>query len=250
MFFGIFFEAANLQSKILLYSQEEISSTSKMDRAAIEAQNLNGTQLLAIEVEQPSEAHRSPLGQLLPPASAEFLARDPLGWHLMYWLNIWVVGIRHYEDAELLVLWIEMEQAKIPDQRLRKELQNNWEEYLITNREESERSWAQLTSEDPGIKAYLEDIDTMLADKGKMRSYLHRLELLMLSTLCDVGVAETREFFHNLAGLYGKLLDEEIAAAEARKIFDIRIEKNKEEQNAKAIEEWYDTEQESSEDTT
>lgn len=221
-----------------------------MDRTNTGAQVLNGTQLLAIEVEQPSEALRSPLGQLLPPASTEFLARDPLGWHLMYWLNIWVVGIRHYEDPVLLVLWIDMEQTKIPDQTLREELQNAWEEYLLANREESEQSWAQLTPDDPGIKAYLEDIDTMVADKNKMRSYLHSLELHMFNTLHDAGVAEIRECFHNLAELYRRLEDEEVAAAEARKIFDIRGGKSEEEYNAKNIEEQYHAEQDSLNDTT
>lgn len=146
-----------------VYSQAKVPLASRMDQANPEAQAPNGAQP-SREIQQPREAQRSPLGHLLSQGSVDSLAKDPLQWHLKYWLNIWTVALLRGEKPLPMLSWIDLEHDKTPDRELKLKLQNAWDQHLIDNSETYSRHWTLLTLESPAAKAYLRDIDRLLVN--------------------------------------------------------------------------------------
>lgn len=161
--------------------------------------------------------YRSPLGAPLSRASASFLARDPLTWHLVYWLSIWVVGNLRGEDETLMAFRIEIEHYGILDHEFQLQLLSAWDQYAIANRAPFTLHWMHLTAEGEAAKPFLRDIDRMLINKGlKARTYLYRLEMRLLTKMRLVQIETAKDQFENLIGLYRKLQEEETADAQAQ----------------------------------
>lgn len=134
-----------------------------MDQANPGAQAPNGAQP-SRGVQQPTEAQRSPLGHLLSQGPAGSLDKDPLQWHLEYWLNIRTVALLRGEQPLPMLSWIDLEHDKIPDRELKLKLQNAWDQHLIDNSETYSQHWTLLTLKSPAAKACLRDMDRLLVN--------------------------------------------------------------------------------------
>lgn len=181
-----------------------------MDQAVTRAQAAIETLGLS-DPPDPSDS-QTPLGEPLDQVSAAALAKDPLAWHLRYWLDLCTVGNLRGEDEILLALRMEIEVNKILDMELHSAFYDAWFQYVMDNSEESARNWIQRTLESDEAKRYLRDIDRMLEDKArKTRHYLGHLERLMLTSLQEGDAETAKMFFQKLAPVYPKLLREEAA---------------------------------------
>lgn len=157
---------------------------------------------------------RTPLGEPIDQVSAANLAKDPLLWHLTYWLDLCTVGNLRGEDEILLALRMEMEVDKMLDMELQSAIYDAWFRFFMDNSEESARNWIQRTLESDEAKPYLRDIDRMLVDKArKTRQHLGHLERHMLTSLQEGDAEKAKKFFEKLAPVYPKLLREEAADA-------------------------------------
>lgn len=157
----------------------------------------------------PSDA-RTPLGEPMNRFSAYLLARIPFDWHRDYWVSLGVLGMSRGEDELIMALMIEIEQGKIPDQRIKDELSNTWDEFQRVNREHITQRWQETSADDEALIKLLRDVDRMLVDKfQKARSYLVRHERLMINSLRVGNLEEARHIFERLALIYQKLREEE-----------------------------------------
>ncbi|MCJ1463131.1 hypothetical protein MMC07_001736 [Pseudocyphellaria aurata] len=160
------------------------------------------------------QTSRSPLGAPLSPASAALLARDPLAWHLQYWLDLGLIGNLRGEDNLLMGVRIEIEYTRTLSPALRAQFQTAWTQYQIDHRAERTRYWSRITLDDSDeARPYLGDLTTMLADKArKTRAYLRSAETAMVHEL-EVGknFERAQVLFDRLARLYPRLQQEEEA---------------------------------------
>lgn len=153
---------------------------------------------------------RTPLGEPMNRFSAFLLARIPFDWHRDYWVSLGVLGMSRGEDELIMALMIEIEQSKIPDQRIRVELSNTWNEFQRVNRGHIAQRWQQTSADDEALIKLHRDVDRMLVDKfQKARSYLVRHETRMIHSLRHGNLEEARQIFERLALIYRKLCEEE-----------------------------------------
>lgn len=113
-------------------------------------------------------------------ASASRRARDPLTWHLQYWLDLDIIALLRNEDGILTGIRIDMEQEKIADTALKNQLQNGRKQFQRDNLDAYMRHWHQKTLDDEEAQKYVRDLDRMLVDRGpKMRAYIRLMEMEM-----------------------------------------------------------------------
>lgn len=123
---------------------------------------------LALVTKTPLEeplVNETPLGEPMTPASVEARDKNPEGWLLDYWLNMYMVGIQvyGYDDSKMLgdkILWEQREMGLM-------EFQQRYSEFLAANRNEYRIKWQQVTladreQGDGAYQAYVRDLKRML----------------------------------------------------------------------------------------
>lgn len=119
----------------------------------------------------------TPLGEPMDQASASERARDPLTWHLRYWLNLDIIAALRDEDVVLTGIRIDMEHEKIADPMFQIQLRTAWRQFQIDHLRASMLRWIQKTLDDQEAQKYVRDLDRMLVDKGlKMQARIRRME--------------------------------------------------------------------------
>ncbi|MCJ1461657.1 hypothetical protein MMC07_000254 [Pseudocyphellaria aurata] len=157
---------------------------------------------------------RTPLGEILNQHSAMILARHPVWWHLVYFIDLSVVAVLRGEDPALMALRIEIEQNNIADRSIRSGVLDQWSTYLRDFRDMCEQNWRERTLASVEASGYLRDLDRMLENKlTKAFSYLHRIERQMIFSLRNADVEIARGLFEKLGELYRKLREEHEADA-------------------------------------
>lgn len=149
--------------------------------------------------------------------SAFLRNRDPLAWHLRYWLGLYSFGILRGIDNVLMALRIDIEQSKIPVRAISNQVRLNWDEYRKANEAGSLRNWRNMSIDSEYYKQFHRDLDRMLVNKEqKVKERLRYMERKMSESLRAANLEKAREDFDLLGALYQKMHAEETADAEAR----------------------------------
>lgn len=121
---------------------------------------------------------RSPFGlPLRDSVQIAHQARDPIEWHLMYWINLLIIGRLNGEPWVLMSARIDLEHRKIGDREVREQVQRTWDRYNGENRERVWELWNRLTIAHFRARPLLADLEIMLQDKeAKMNVYLDHLD--------------------------------------------------------------------------
>ncbi|MCJ1466206.1 hypothetical protein MMC07_004825 [Pseudocyphellaria aurata] len=123
---------------------------------------------------------RSPLGEPLNEESARFLVQFPLRWHPIYWLSLGIIGIKYGEDATLMAILVDIEMARIPNERVRNQVIQQWNQFKIDHRQKCLDYWDLEGLDNDEGRAFLRDLDRILVDKvRKAQEYIPHGEWLL-----------------------------------------------------------------------
>ena len=110
------------------------------------------------------------------------LTRDPVEWHLQYWLNIEVVGLLRGEDMILMAVRVQNEIRKIENAQTRDAVDRAWDNFRRNNRQNYRMEWLRKSLASSDAQPYLRDIDRMLVNKEqKMRDHIRQLDSDLLN---------------------------------------------------------------------
>ncbi|MCJ1463130.1 hypothetical protein MMC07_001735 [Pseudocyphellaria aurata] len=143
---------------------------------------------------------RSPLGEPLNEQSARYLVQFPLMWHPIYWLNLDVIGIMRGEDSDLMAVLIDMEMARVPNERISTP---EWIWFQLNHRSACRENWELNGLDNDEGRAYLRDLDRILADKvRKAQEYIPHGEWLMIRAMRSGNLAESETLFWRLVNVH------------------------------------------------
>lgn len=116
---------------------------------------------------------QTPLGEpIVDECSASRKAEDPIEWHLKYWLNLSVIGIKSGEDERLMGARIDWEHVNIADEAFKKALRFRWFDFQTENEDRYILKWEHVL-EGANLDAYNRDLTRMLVNKEqKVRDYI------------------------------------------------------------------------------
>lgn len=158
----------------------------------------------------------TPLGQPISEANARLRDQERLEWHLNYWLNIYTVALLRGEDMMLMAARIDKEHEEIADPVFRAELKDNWYNFQVIYSGPALLYWNQSSLDIEGAEMFLNDIDTMLQNKGKkMRDYICMLVLLMNEHSRRGDEVEATKVYRHIRRLIQRMRQEEALDDEA-----------------------------------
>lgn len=139
---------------------------------------------------------------------------------MRYWFSLFSVGVFRGGDAILMVLRIEIEICKIPEDNIATELRRIWIERRGFIEGEGKRlvstleplyHFKEVALRNKSDNRLFRDFDRMLVGKGqKTRTYLFHLETLMNTSLEAGNIETAKELRERLRDLCQRLNDEEM----------------------------------------
>lgn len=116
---------------------------------------------------------RTLLGEPMSKAAISLREKDPLAWHLQYWLDILVIGMSCYQGlGQILSTRINIEHGEIADHSFRSRFREAFGKFQFENQTEYFRKWDPNTFEESSVKmaqfeAHVRDLQRMLKIQTK-----------------------------------------------------------------------------------
>lgn len=121
---------------------------------------------------QPSTNAKTPLGEPMSQESTSERTRDPLEWHLKYFLNLYVIGIlvRGQEaDNDRSIGGRVMGEYWKLNQPLKTQFLNQWFGFREVHKQEYFQKWKLGSRDEEEFQAYARDFATMVRTNGGYR---------------------------------------------------------------------------------